>query len=64
MKNCNTLNGLLKTIDKKENCCLKYISKHMIMNGNGGYLIYQVNGTSLIVSEETYNKIESYLVQI
>lgn len=61
MKSCRTLDGLLKAIDKGENCCLKYTSKSMTRDG---YIIYQSNGTNLIVSDETYEKIEPYLKQV
>lgn len=62
MKFCRTLNGLLKSIEKGEKCCMKYTSSHI--SGNGGYIIYQSNGTNLIVNDETYKKIKPYLKQV
>lgn len=61
MKYCRTLNGLLNAIEKGESCCLKYTSKSPTRNG---YIIYQSNGTNLIVSDDTHDKIEPYLKQV
>ena len=61
MKNCRTLEGLLKAIDKGEQCCLKYTNKSRTSDG---HIIYQANGTNLIVRENTYSKIEPYLKQV
>lgn len=60
-KVCRTLDGLQKAIKKGENCCLKYTSK--AISGSGGYIIYLVSGTNLIVSDNTYDEIKDYLVQ-
>ena len=61
-KVCRTLEGLQKAIQKGENCCLKYTSKSM--SGSGGYIIYLASGTNLIVSDNTYEEIKDYLVQV
>lgn len=61
MKNCRTLNGLLKAMEKQETCCLKYTSKAPT---NNGYIIYQANGTNLIVTDETYEKIKAHLLLV
>ena len=58
MKNCRTLKGLLKAIDKGEPCCLPYNSKAPTRDG---YIIYQTNGTNLIITDKTYRIIEPYL---
>lgn len=58
MKKCRTLNGLLKAIDKGEACCLPYNSKAPTKDGQ---IIYQTNGTNLIVTDKTYHTIEPYL---
>lgn len=62
MKRCRTLKGLLQAIQKNEPCYLPYTSK--AVSGSGGYIIYQTDGTNLIVSDETYQKIESYIKQV
>lgn len=58
MKKCRTIEGLLKAIDNGESCCLRYNSKSPTRDG---HIIYQTNGTNLIVSDKTFNKIEPYL---
>ncbi|QST02553.1 hypothetical protein IMZ31_24190 (plasmid) [Pontibacillus sp. ALD_SL1] len=60
MKRCRTLNGLLNAIEKGEACELTYTSK---ARTSDGYIVYQTNGTNLIVTNETYQKIEPYLRQ-
>lgn len=62
LKVCRTLDGLEKAIEKGEKCCLKYTSK--AVGGSGGYIIYQTNGTNLIISDDTYEKIKNHLVQV
>lgn len=58
MKKCRTIDGLLKAIDKGEACCLSYTSKAPTRDG---YIIYQTNGTNLLVTDKTYQTIEPYL---
>jgi hypothetical protein len=61
MKVCRNLDSLLKSIEQGEPCCLKYTNKAQTERG---YIIYQQNGTNLIVSDETYDKIKDYLKQV
>lgn len=58
MKKCRTLNGLLKDIEKDAPSCLPYTSKAKTRDG---HIIYLATGTNLIVTDETYEKIESRL---
>ena len=61
MKNCRTLTSLLKSIENGEDCCLKYTN---ISPTENGYIIYQQNGTNLIISDRTYHIIKDYLKQV
>ena len=61
MKYCRTIEGLLKAIEKGEQCCLKYTNKAPTRDGQ---IIYQSNGTNLIVKDSTYLKIKPYLKQV
>lgn len=62
MKNCRTLNGLLKSIENNEGCQLKYTHKSLCHPGDK-WIIYQANGTNLIISNVTHEKIKNYLVK-
>lgn len=61
MKYCRTLEGLLKALDKGERVGLKYVSKSRTSEG---YIIYLVDGTNLIVWEDTYDRIKDHLVLV
>lgn len=61
MKYCRTLEGLLKALDKGERVGLKYVSKSRTSEG---YVIYLVDGTNLIVWEDTYDRIKDHLVLV
>ena len=61
MKYCRTLEGLLKALDKGERVGLKYVSKSRTSEG---YVIYLVDGTNLIVWEDTYDRIKAHLVLV
>lgn len=60
MKTCKTLNGLLKALQEGENAYLNYVD---MARTEDGYIIYQTNGTNLIVSENTYEIIKNNLVK-
>lgn len=61
MKYCRTLEGLLKALDNGERVGLKYVSKSRTSEG---YVIYLVDGTNLIVWEDTYDRIKDHLVLV
>lgn len=62
MKYCRTLDGLLKAIEKGEQCCLKYT--HTGRTISDEMIIYQANGTNLFVTNTTYEKIKPFLKQV
>jgi Tfp pilus assembly protein PilZ len=61
MKTCRSLTGLLKAIENKESCCLKYTDKAITQDS---YIIYLQSGTNLIITDKTYEQIKDYLVRI
>lgn len=61
MKYCRTLEGLLRALDNGDRVGLKYVSKSRTSEG---YIIYLVDGTNLIVADETYERIEAHLVLV
>lgn len=61
MKYCRTLEGLLNALDNGERVGLKYVSKSRTSEG---YVIYLVDGTNLIVWEDTYDRIKDHLVLV